>query len=286
MDSVEIIVGTYEEFLVGYKAEFKVNNALQLNYKIVIIEFQNEHLTLTQSFADHSHASSVRCLAVSGKYIVSGGADDRIFIYDMKERKQSQILQHHEGTVNDVQFTPDGSHLLSIGSDGKFVATRLGSWMIDGNWKKAHDGTSVTHLACHPSGKMALTLGSDLILRTWNLVKGTVLYKTNLRGKKTLGHTPDCIVWSTEGNFFTIVGIRNVEIWSIDNADVLKSVSTPSRPVCICWIDDNHVLAGLENGKIVFITVKSDEDPVFIDAHSMRVKCLAFNGNVLVSAAR
>lgn len=247
---------------------------------------------MIQSFADHSHAGSVRCLAVSGKYVVSGGSDDRIFVYDMKQRNQSQILQHHQGTVNAVQFTPDASHLLSIGSDGHFVAVRLGSWMIEGNWRKAHGGSPVSHLTCHPSGKLALTLGNDLILRTWNLVKGRVAYKTNIKGKKTLGHTPDCIVWSTEGNFFTIAGPRCLEIWSIQKADVQKTVSTPSRPVCICWTDDNHVLVGLENGKILIVTVDTDEDGedsqevVTIDAHSGRVKCLAFNGEVLVSASR
>lgn len=244
---------------------------------------------MTQSFADRSHAGSVRSLAVSGKYVASGGADDRIFVYDMKQRNQTQILQHHVGTVNALEFTPDSSHLLSVGSDGHFVATRIGSWMIEGNWRKAHGGSQVTHLTCHPSGKLALTLGSDLILRTWNLVKGRVAYKTNVKGKKTLGHTPDCIHWSTEGNYFTIAGQRCVEIWSIENADVISTIKTTSRPVCICWIDEEHLLVGLENGKILIHSLSEeteDQKTVECEGHSSRVKCLSYNGNVLVSASR
>lgn len=38
----------------------------------------------------------------------------------------------------------------------------------------------VTFIAVHPSGKLALSLGKDLTLRTWNLVKGRPAYTTNL----------------------------------------------------------------------------------------------------------
>lgn len=38
----------------------------------------------------------------------------------------------------------------------------------------------VTCLAVHPSGKMALSVGKDHTLRTWNLVKGRPAYTTNL----------------------------------------------------------------------------------------------------------
>ncbi|KAJ8976899.1 hypothetical protein NQ317_014070 [Molorchus minor] len=45
--SFEIIAGTYEEFLLGYK-------------------FSKKHSELVQSFATHNHSASIRSLAVSG----------------------------------------------------------------------------------------------------------------------------------------------------------------------------------------------------------------------------
>lgn len=53
---------------------------------------QNEKYTLTQSFADKSHSGSIRCVAVQERWVASGGTDDRIFIYDMSTRKQSQVV--------------------------------------------------------------------------------------------------------------------------------------------------------------------------------------------------
>lgn len=74
--------------------------------------------------------------------------------------------------VNHVRFTPDSSHLFSASSDGSLAATRTGSWISEGLWKAPHGGKSINHISIHPSGKLALTLGADLTLKTWNLVKG------------------------------------------------------------------------------------------------------------------
>lgn len=46
---------------------------------------------LRQSFATHCHTSSVRCIDFHGKYLASGGSDDRICIIDMKTRKENQV---------------------------------------------------------------------------------------------------------------------------------------------------------------------------------------------------
>lgn len=40
--------------------------------------------------------------------------------------------------------------------------------------------SAVTSLSVHPSGKLALSVGHDGTLRTWNLVKGRQAYATNL----------------------------------------------------------------------------------------------------------
>lgn len=40
--------------------------------------------------------------------------------------------------------------------------------------------SAVTSLSVHPSGKLALSVGTDATLRTWNLVKGRQAYATNL----------------------------------------------------------------------------------------------------------
>lgn len=45
-----------------------------------------------QSFAVHAHIGSIRSVHATGKYLASGGADDRIYVYDMKKRQEVQVL--------------------------------------------------------------------------------------------------------------------------------------------------------------------------------------------------
>lgn len=267
--NIEIIVGTYEEFLLGYT-----------------LERENEKEVLKQSFADKSHSGALKCLAVQGRWIATGGTDDRIFVYDMKSRKQSQILLNHNGTVNALAFTSGGTHLLSGGDDGCMIAVRLNTWLPEATWKKAHNGSPVTHIACHPSGKLALSLGSDLVLCTWNLVKGRVAYKTNLKSKSTiLGTMPDCLSLSPSGDFFTLAGKHVVEIWSIKTADMVKSQKTSSRPTCVSWINDEECLFGLEDGKILWLAVIAPGTVANIEAYSARVKAMFYRDRILVTAA-
>lgn len=254
LPDIEIIVGTYTDFLLGYQL---VQN--------------DDKVQLKATFADKSHAGSLKCVAVQGPWVASGGSDDRIFIYDMRTRKQSHILHSHTGTVNAVVFSPDLTHLLSASADGHMMATRVGTWTTEGDWRKAHAGSPVTHIACHPSSRLALSLGGDQILNTWNLVKGRVAYRTNLKSKRTLGSSPDCLSWSTDGKHFTLSGPLAIEIWNIETASVLRHTKTPSKPICVAWLSEVDCLVGLENGSIAWISLAADDDtPVsIIDARPL-----------------
>lgn len=45
-----------------------------------------------QSFAVHAHIASIRTVHARGKFLASGGADDRIYVYDMKKRQEIQVF--------------------------------------------------------------------------------------------------------------------------------------------------------------------------------------------------
>lgn len=53
---------------------------------------------------------------------------------------------------------------------------------------RGHRG-GVVGLAVHPSGKLALSVGRDGTLRTWNLIKGRKAYITKLKRGEALRHS-------------------------------------------------------------------------------------------------
>lgn len=95
---------------------------------------------MKQTFATQSHTASVRCVSAVGKYMASGGTDDKVVVIDLKTRKEHTVLMNHDGTINAVAFTHSGTHLLTGSEDGSIIVTRTGNWQIEKKWKKAHGG--------------------------------------------------------------------------------------------------------------------------------------------------
>lgn len=264
---------------------------------------EEDDYSLHQSFAVHAHTASVRTVDTRGKYLASGGADDRIYVYDMKTRQEIQVnhlnlkshfdtnsqflpilqlLTPHDGIVNHLRFTPDATHVFSAASDGTLAATRTGSWISEGFWKAPHGGKSITHLSIHPSGKLALTLGADLTLRTWNLVKGRQIFTTNLKSKSSLGRIVEYVEFSPDGQNFLLSGAKSVEIWNIERAGVTREIQCDAKPTSVCWLDDANLLVGLNNGKLLWCNLEKDEQLTF-EMYESRVKGLHYRDGFLAS---
>lgn len=178
------------------------------------------------------------------------------------------MLAEHTGTVNHVQFTPDNSHLLTASDDGSLAATRTGSWILEASWRTPHGGKPITYLSIHPSGKLALSLGADLTLRTWNLIKGRQIFTTNLKSRPSFRRGVDAVEWGPAGQFFTVIGGTTIEIWDINSAGVVKEIPCESPPKCVCWLNDEVQLVGLSNGKVLMFAL--DDDEVSIDVFNSK----------------
>lgn len=237
-----------------------------------------------QSFAAHDHTASIRCVAHSGNYVASGGADDRIFIYNLKSRKEHCSLTHHNATITCMEFTANHSHLMSASSDGVLAMTRVGNWQLEKVWEKAHKGASVLDIAIHPSGKLALSLGADCSLCTWNLVKGRQAYIINLNNKSTDARSLEKIIWSPDGVKFILYGGKYTEVWSIESGGVLQHIQHEERVTSCIWLTESVLLVGHETGEITVKNVEDDSQFVF-KAHESRVKAICLYQNWIITVS-
>src|SRR5690606_35798789 len=66
------------------------------------------------------HEGPVLAVTVSpdGRLAASGGADGRLRLWMLAERRTVHSFEGHTGPVWDVAFSPDGKTLLSAGADG------------------------------------------------------------------------------------------------------------------------------------------------------------------------
>ncbi|KAE8739372.1 hypothetical protein FOCC_FOCC015143 [Frankliniella occidentalis] len=270
-----IVVGTYEEFVLGYA--------------IVPDEFHEKKLTLVQTFACHSHRASVRSLAVGGVHLASGSTDETVRLYDIVNQVESGLLNHHEGTVHALAFTENGSHLITAGEDGTIAVIRTGSWFTEKKWVGTHSGSAVTGISVHPSGKLALSIGSDNKIVTWNLVKGRKAYITNVSSRCRHGWGVGDVQWSPSGSSYAAFMSSHAEVYSVEIAGVSHTISCSNRVTCIAFLDDDIILVGEESGeasihKLEPPSVKGEEgkkeEIARFQAHDRRVKCAKYVGPV------
>jgi protein MAK11 len=85
------------------------------------------------------------------------------------------------GSITYLHF-PSRSHLISASEDGTLCLFHARDWTVLRSLK-GHKGR-VNSVAVHPSGKVALSVGKDKMLRMWDLMRGKGSASTKLgRGK-------------------------------------------------------------------------------------------------------
>lgn len=67
------------------------------------------------------------------------------------------------------------------------------------------------------------------------------------------------VEFSPNGDLFVLSGSNAVEVWSVANAGVIRTVACESKPTSTCWLDDTSFLIGLSNGQLIWADLDLDE---------------------------
>lgn len=143
-------------------------------------------------------------------------------------------------------------------------------------------GLAVNSVAVHPSDKLALSIGKDNTLKTWNLIKGRIAFTINLNSKGV--SLASELKFSPEADRFSFCHQHTVDVWSLSKAGLEKRLKLECKPSSLQWIDDKRVVVGFENGNIVNMNL-ADDKAVTYGAHKDRVKCLHYDDGTLYSAS-
>jgi len=260
----EIVVGTYEEFVLGYK---------------IVPELKNvEKCELVPSFTAKSHCGPVRSVCSGSKYVISGGSDEICKIFDMTKRAEHGTLMHHEGTVSCLATHSATSHLLTASDDNSIAVVRMGSWQVEKTLYKHTAG--ITAMALHPTGKLAFTAGKDKKMITWNLVKARPAFITNIKG------IAEFITVSPDGSRYAVGVHRRVDIYSIDTAGIEYTIDIKARPNCLVFLNNDTVVVGGESSSAQIHSLIEKKLLRSWEVHTTRVRCMFMLGErMLVTAS-
>ncbi|XP_067679198.1 p21-activated protein kinase-interacting protein 1-like [Haliotis asinina] len=246
---LEVVVGTYEELILGYRLSLEPDNHV-----------------FSQSFTNHSHSGSIKALAMSTKGILaSGGTDETVRVFNLRKGTEIGSLVHHSGTITWLDFY-NNSHLFSTSEDHKVCVWKTFSWECLRTFKGHKD--AVNCVAVHPSGKLALTVGKDRALHTWNLVRGRSAYITNIK------QAADIVLWSPDGTRFLIVFSNRIDIYKTQTSSVYHSISVDRRVNAVVFLRSNVIAYGGEGGDIVIYNVNDEKELQRISTNTIRIRHL------------
>jgi protein MAK11 len=245
-----VIAGTYEHFLVGYTVtEIEEDGEKKYTYK--------------QSFTNNSSSGNITALTTVGKHLISGSSDEIIRLINMEARVEHGCLQKQEGTITHLTNFED-QFLFSGSEDGTICIWKSGSWICE-KTLKGHIG-GVIGISVHPSGKLALSVGKDRALKTWNLIKGRSGFVTNLKG------VADAVQWSTEGTYYAVSIANRVDVYSTETAKVEYTLSFDKRASRVLFLQDDVLLVAGDKEAVEVHSVAEKTKLVAFDAHKNRVK--------------
>lgn len=229
MPSLEVVLGTYERYLVGYTL-FKDTVKKKCRFK--------------RTFAEEAHNGSIKSVAVSDQFLVSGGTDECIRIYDLSSRRDIGTLMQQEGTITCLSFIDD-NFLISGSDDGTLCVWDVRNWTVAKTLRGHKQG--VCSLSVHPSGGLALSISKDKTIRTWDLVKGRCAFINN---KKEVGNK---ILWSPKGKHFIIAFDRRIDVYSIDLAAPIHAIPFTKQIYATTFLNVSlHCLVLIISSKCVF----------------------------------
>lgn len=243
---VELIAGSYEQIAFGYR-----------------VTPGEDAWTAKADFTHHAHTASISAVAASERFVVTGSKDETIQLYDMKKRIEHGALLHHDGTITCLEFYGE-SHLLSGGEDGLLCVWSTKKWECLKSIK-AHKG-HVTSLSVHPSGKLALSVGTDKTLRTWNLIDGRSAFIKNIK------QNADIVRWSPEGNKYVVVINDKVNIYDLPTASVTGTVTNPKRISSIKFLTNSILAIAGDDETVRLCDIGTEKWLCEFKAHETRVK--------------
>ncbi|XP_070830484.1 p21-activated protein kinase-interacting protein 1-like isoform X2 [Chaetodon trifascialis] len=245
---LELIAGSYEQITFGYR-----------------VETDEKEWTAKAHFTHHAHTASISAVAASERFVVTGSKDETIQLYDMKKRTEHGALLHHDGTITCLEFY-GSSHLLSGGDDGLVCVWSTKKWECLKSIK-AHKGP-VASLSVHPSGKLALTVGTDKTLRTWNLINGRSAFIKNIKQNAHI------VRWSPDGDKYVVVVNDKVDIYDLETASVTGTITNPKRISSIKFLDNSILVVAGDDETVRFCDLEKKKWVSEFKAHETRVKAV------------
>ena len=234
----------------------------------ISVEYGGEVRTLS------GHTGPVTSLAYSpdGAYILSGGEDGTLKLWETGTGREVRTFTGHKGPVTGVAFGPDGSTAVSGSSD-----STLRLWDIaSGRNVRATEGLGwkIAGVAFSPDGKFVATASDDNLVKLWSAPRLQLV--SSLAGH---GWHVTSVAFSPAGDSF-LSGSEDdsVKLWDASNGQPTRTLQAGFAPVtCVAFSPDGQFALSGGKDKIVHLwKLANGQEVAQLKGHNQTVRSVAF----------
>jgi len=199
------------------------------------------------------HSAGVTCLALSpdGSYIASGsgGAPDRLAIWEGDSLVRRASMTGHTFPVRAVGVSPDGSFVVSVGGDMLVWESLSGQRRPEipkGPGTPGHVG-GVWSFAISPDSRFIVSGGYDRSLKVWDS-------RTGALQATLVGHQAEvngCSV-SPDGRFIVSASTdQSLKVWDVESGSSVVTLHTDAKvSACAISADGTFVVSAEGRGRL------------------------------------
>ena len=219
-------------------------------------------------------ADDARLLAMSPKgfQLVRGDDQGGVNFLDRGQPWSPMIPEEstagHAGPITALAYSPDGSHLVSVGADGSVLLWDAAGRRLAG--QRFHHGSGqVLNAAISPDNRTIVT-GGQLGARLWDGVSGEpgpVLGP----GRRIAG-----VAFSGDGSEVLTLTGDAIEFWHSDSGDLIWSAALPAPPVSMALrAEPSQLAVALADGRLLLWDRPPSDTPAQIELRG-RVLAMAY----------
>ncbi len=227
--------------------------------------------TLIKTYEGHAHeVRDVACAADNSRLATCGG-DKQVFLWDVSTGQKIRRFRGHESAVNAVTFAAEDQVVITAGYDRSVRFFDCRSNSADPIQSVVEWSDAVTCVVTHGGGCRVTGGGVDGSVKTLDVRAGRI-------HSDDLGHPVTSLAVSGDGQCL-LVGMLDGRMCLLDASDgsVMSEyrghVSATAKVDARLTLGDGHVVAGSEDGRVVFWELVDARVEVELEAHPGKVVC-------------
>jgi WD40 repeat protein len=190
--------------------------------------------TMLAEFKGQGNLKPISSVAFNGdgRFLVSGGGDTVVRVWDLSSKTELKALRGHLDWVSSVAFAPDGRHILSASVDKTVKVWELSS---EETAKPIGHTRRLNTIAVSADGRWVASGSEDRTIKVWDAAAGTEAFTLDAAAG---GHDADVTSLSFEPSGKRLVSggdDRKIVIWDLETRKPIATLAVDQRIPFLLW---------------------------------------------------